>query len=160
MKKLIMALLIVALLGCRSQEKEPEGIKSEEKREIAIKPTGEWEVQKKYDEFGNLVEYDSIYRYFYSNKKGDSIWVNLDSIMDLFKVFIEAKPPFKWNDGFSYFPKSDSLLTKDFFNDDYFMGRWEHRPFEIEETLRKMDSIRNAFLRKHHPGLLDSKEGH
>lgn len=46
----------------------------------------------------------------------------------------------------------------DFFVDDYFFGQWERQPLDMEEIMKKMDSTRNAFLRKFYPGLMDSKE--
>ncbi|NJB70389.1 hypothetical protein GGR42_000851 [Saonia flava] len=158
MKKAIAFLLLLLVAGCNGQEKEKPEIKKEEKKETAEKPKGQWEVKKEYDEFGNLIKYDSIYSYSYSNIEGDSLKVNLDSIMDSFRDFFDERVPFSWKDRFSYFPETDSLFMKDFFTEDYFFKNWEKQHSELQEMMKKMDSTRNAFLKKYHPGLLESKE--
>ena len=124
------------------------------KKEMAQEPKGQWEIHKEYDDLGNLIKYDSIYSY--SNVKGDSLIVNLDSIMDSFRGYFKDKVPFDWQDQFSYFPKNDSLFMKDFFKDDYFFNNWERHHSVIEGMIKKIDSVRNAFLMKYHPGLKES----
>ena len=158
MKKIIAILLVLAFTGCKGQEKEKEEIKSDEKKEMAQEPKGQWKVKKEYDEEGNLIKYDSIYSHSYSNIEGDSLRVNLDSIMDSFKGYFSEHRPLKWNDGFSFYPETDSLFMNDFFKDDYFLDRWKKEPMEISEMMRKMDSTRNGFLKKFYPGLMESRE--
>lgn len=150
----MVILLLLLFTGCNSQEKK-EG-KSKEQKEIVEQPKGQWDVHKEYDELGNLIEYDSIYRYSYSNIEGDSIRVNLDSIMDSFQRYFGENTPFKLNDNFSHFPNNDSLLMKDFFKDDYFIKNWDKQYFERKEMIKKMDSIRNGYLKQFYPGLLES----
>lgn len=145
--------MTLVLWGCSGQEK-----KKEETKEDSTQPKEISKVFKEYDEFGNLIRYDSIYSWSYSNIKGDSITVNLDSIMHSFKNYFEKSSAIKWNQDFSYFPKNDSLFMKDFFKDDYFFDHWEKQPLDFDEFLKKMDSTRNEFLRKFYPGLMDSKE--
>ena len=158
MKHVVAFLFILAITGCMGQEKEKDEISKDEKQEMAQEPKGQWEVHKEYDDLGNLIKYDSIYSYDYSNTKDDSIKINLDSIMDSFRGYFEDKVPFDWKRDFSYFPKTDSLFMKDFFKEDYFYKNWERHHSDIEDMIKKMDSVRNAFLRKHHPGLMDIEE--
>ena len=158
MKHVVAFLFILAITGCMGQEKEKDEISKDEKQEIAQEPKGQWEVHKEYDDLGNLIKYDSIYSYDYSNTKDDSIKINLDSIIDSFRGYFEDKVPFDWKRDFSYFPKTDSLFMKDFFKEDYFYKNWERHHSDIEDMIKKMDSVRNAFLRKHHPGLMDIEE--
>ncbi|MGB5668310.1 MAG: hypothetical protein WBM53_15850 [Maribacter sp.] len=158
MKKVLAILLVLAFTGCKGQEKEKEEIKSDEKKEMVQEPKGQWEVHKEYDDLGNLIKYDSIYTYSYSNIKGDSLKVNLDSIMDSFRGYFKDNVPFEWKDHFSYFPKNDSLFMNDFFKEDYFFKNWERHHSDIDEMMKKMDSVRNSFLNKYHPGLRESKE--
>ena len=159
MKTLAVILFVLFLTGCKGQEKEQPKKEDQEKKEaIAKVPKRQWRVNKQYDDQGNLIKYDSMYSYSYSDMKGDSIMVNLDSIMDSFEGYFEQNFPFGIDDRFSYFPKSDSLFLDDFFKDDYFFDQWEKQPLDVEQMLKKMDSTRNAFLRKYHPGLLDSKK--
>jgi hypothetical protein len=158
MNNVIAILLIVAITGCKGQEKEKKEVSKDEKQEMAQEPKGQWEVHKEYDDLGNLIKYDSIYTYAYSNIKGDSIKINLDSIMDSFRGYFEDRMSFDWKRDFSYFPKTDSLFMKDFFKEDYFLNNWQEHHSDIENMMKKMDSVRNAFLRKHHPGLIHEKE--
>lgn len=153
MKNMAMLFLLFSIVGCNGQEKEKL-----EKKETELKPKGEWKVQKEYDKHGNLIKYDSIYSWSYSNIKGDSLNINLDSIMDSFRNYFNDTSPFKWKEDFSYFPKNDSLLMNDFFRDDYFFKNWKRQQLEMEKIMRQMDSTRNEFLRKFHPGLMESKE--
>lgn len=155
-KTAVIIFLLFALTACNSQEKEKQEPKEEV--EIGIIPKAKWEVKKEYDEFGNLIKYDSLYAWKYSDVKGDSIEINLDSIMDTFRKHFEATSPFKWDEYFSYFPKNDSLLNDDFFKKDYYLKNWERQDRELIEFIKKIDSSRNAYLKKYYPGLMESKE--
>lgn len=162
MKKLISLLLVLVITGCFNQEKEKpkvEGFANEiEKDKTIVKPREKWDVRKEYDEYGNLKKYDSIYSWTYSNVIGDSLRVNLDSIMDSFKRYIGEQTAFTNRDDFFYFPDNDSLFMKDFFNDDYFFRNWQSEHSELDKMIKRMDAERNAFLKQFHPGLLESKE--
>ena len=71
MKKTAFTLLFLILfLGCNSQEKENQETQTDKKEKAIIKPKEKWDVKKEYDEFGNLIKYDSIYSYSYSNIEG------------------------------------------------------------------------------------------
>ena len=156
MKKTAFTILFLILfIGCNNQEKENKETQTD-KKEI-IKPKEKWDVKKEYDEFGNLIKYDSIYSYSYSNIEGDTIQVNLDSIMNSFRGYFKENTPFKWNQHFSYFPQNDSLFMNDFFKDDYFFNQWNREPLDISKMMRQMDSTRNAFLKKFHPELMQSR---
>ena len=85
MKKFIILLLVLVITGCNSQEKKNMQKEHNNKDTTIVKPKEKWDVHKEYDEYGNLIRYDSIYSWSYSNVKGDSLQVNLDSIMDSFK---------------------------------------------------------------------------
>lgn len=155
MKRLFVVLLVLGITGCSGQQKEKEDVQKKEKVEA---PKGEWQVYKEYDELGNLKKYDSIYSFKYSNIEGDSLIVNLDSLMNSFRGFFNERAPFPWKDRFSYFPDPDSLFMKDFFADDYFSQRWARQQSDLEEMMKKMDSTRRAFFEKYHPGLIEKIE--
>lgn len=158
MKNVITIVLVLLFMGCKGQEKEQPQIEKNEKEEKIEKPKGQWDVHREYDEQGNLIKYDSIYSYSYSNIEGDSLKVNLDSIMDSFRGYFRRNTPLNWKDHFSYFPDNDSLFMKDFFREDYFFDNWERHESNMEEMIKKMDSIRNSFLKRFHPGLMESNE--
>lgn len=158
MKTLIYILFVLSFVNCDSQNKKKQDIQEPEKKvQDLVKPNEIWDVKKEYDEFGNLIKYDSIYSYSYSNIKGDSITVNLDSIMDSFSRYVEESVPIKMNDRLFYFPQNDSLFMNDFFKDDYFFNQWKQRPLDIEKLIKRMDSTRNLYLKRFYPGLLESK---
>lgn len=158
MKNIMTLLLVLLFMGCKGQEKEKLQEKGKEKKDLSEKPKQEWEVHREFDEQGNLIRYDSVFRYAFPSVEGDSVRVNLDSIMNSFRGYFDYHAPYKWNYGFSYFPKTDSLFMKDFFKKDYFSDQWKRKPLDINEIMRKMDSTRNSFLRRYHPGLLESQE--
>jgi hypothetical protein len=158
MKKLATLLLVLAISGCNSQVKEKNQTEKNENDNTVVKPVEKWDVNKEYDEFGNLIKYDSIYSWSYSNIKGDRLKVNLDSIMDSFKAYFDKNPNFKLRDDFTYFPKNDSLFMSEFFKDDYFYRNWQTQHAELEKMIKRMDSSRNSFLKQLHPGLMESKD--
>ena len=159
MKSLLMALMIMAfIVGCEAQEKEKTEQTESQGTEETVQPKGQWKVHRQYDDQGNLIRYDSIYSWSYSSKDGKSVTINLDSIMDDFRGYFDEVTPFDWKKDFLYFPEADSLLMKDFFKEDYFFNNWERHHDQLENMIKKMDSARNAFLRKYHPGLIDSAD--
>lgn len=157
MKKVLILLLVLNIIACKNQKKETTQVINDKQDTTIVKPKETWDVKKEYDEFGNLIKYDSIYSWSYSNIEGDSLRVNLDSIMDSFKGYFDKNAPFKWQDGFSYFPENDSLFMSDFFKEDYFFKNWQSQHSELDKMIKKMDSSRNAFLKRFHPGLLESE---
>ncbi|HUH46889.1 MAG TPA: hypothetical protein VLZ54_07035 [Arenibacter sp.] len=156
MKKIILIFLLLLIIGCKDQKKEKRQAMDKAQKDSLGRPDGQWGVNREYDEQGNLTEYDSIYLYSYADQKGDSVQVNLDSIMDSFRGYLKKHK--KWNDEFFFFPKKDSMFMKDFFKEDYFLHCWEKEPMHMGRMVKQMDSIRNAFMRKHHPGLIESKK--
>lgn len=153
MKNLNAIILTLLFLGCNGQEKKRLDTETKEKSKTTELPKGNWDVKKEFDEQGNLIKYDSMYSYTYSNTMGDSIKTNLDSIMRSFRSYFELKSSLYKDYRFSYFPENDSLFMQDFFKDDYFLNNWERQPMQIDQMLKKMDSTRNEFLKKFYPGL-------
>ena len=115
MKKGIAVLLLLLFTGCKGQEKDQTDKKNQEDQETAEMPKGQWEVQKEYDELGNLIKYDSIYSYAYSNIEGDSLRVNLDSIMDSFRGYFKGRDPFSGRDRIFLFSPSRFPVHERFF---------------------------------------------
>jgi hypothetical protein len=78
--------------------------------------------------------------------------------MGSFRKYFKESAPIEWKYDFLFFPENDSLFMSDFFRDDYFFNQWERQPMEIEEMMRRMDSTRNYYLKRFHPGLIESKD--
>lgn len=120
-------------------------------------PGGSWTVTKEIDEQGNIIRYDSVYTYSYSNLKGDTIAIkDVDSVIRSFKKYFESRIPSGWKNSFLDAYWNDPLLEEDFFKRNYFFSRWEEDGLNMESKLRKMDSIRDQFFRDFHPGLIRS----
>lgn len=156
MRLLMTLLLLLFLLSCKGQDKESG--KQDEKAlgKTEARPGEKWKVFKEFDEEGNLIRYDSVYTWSYKDIAGDSVRVNLDSIMTSFRKYFEEESPLPDKDYFFYFPRNDSLFLQDFFQDDYFHRNWKEQHLRMEEMMRDMDSIRNKFLRDTYPGLKES----
>lgn len=152
MKKIVLITTIISsFYACNAQDKK-------EDTTLKNEPKEKWSVNKEVDENGNITRYDSTYSWSYSTHDGNLSKVNLDSIMHSFDYFFEHESPFDWNQDFSFFPSNDSLLKENFFKHDYFFDQWEQKNLNIEEMMKEMDSIRNEYLNKNYPGLMDSKK--
>ncbi|MGE0560367.1 MAG: hypothetical protein AB7O47_00990 [Flavobacteriales bacterium] len=152
MKKALFSIITIGILGCNAQDKKVEPKITERQ------PKEEWSVNKELDENGNIIKYDSTYTWSYSNSNGEHFSTNLDSIMRSFNDFFNRENKFDWSDEFSFFPKTDSLLLNNFFKKDYFYESWSSQNFDIEQMMRQMDSTRNEFLKRFHPGLMESNK--
>ena len=135
-----MALSFFNCQGQNNKEKINDKVKKD-----TIKPQTKIKVNKKYDEFGNLIALDSTYSYFYSNIKGDSILER-----DVFNQF-----KFGFN---KQFTPLDSLFTNDFFNsspfnkndfytDNFFKNSFKSHQKRIDKILQQMDSVKNSFYK-------------
>lgn len=158
MKKIMILILVFMIVGCESQQKEKQKAKNNQQMDTIIKPKEKWDVKKEYDELGNLIKFDSIYSYSYSNIDGDLMQVNLDSIMFSYKKHFENTYPFKGGEYFRFFPGNDSLFMNEFFKKDYFFKSWQKRHSDLEKMIKRMDSTRNSYLKKVYPGLIESKD--
>jgi len=143
--KRIMFFLVTALMltGCNAQNAEDN---SKDKK---IEPKVDYKVNKKYDEDGNLIGYDSTYTYYYSNIDQDAM-IN-DSIFKKFNEHFMANDPFKDDKFFEEFFKHDSYMKEDFFKDDFFRSSVESNKKMMDEMMRKMDEMKNQFLIQEYP---------
>ncbi|NVK53438.1 MAG: hypothetical protein HWD85_10935 [Flavobacteriaceae bacterium] len=142
MKKIISFFLALSFLSCQSQNNKN---KNQQFGRDTIKPQTNISVHKEYDKYGNLKSVDSTYSYFYSNIKNDSILEK-----NIFKKFQKG---FKNN-----FHPIDSLFIKDFFSkspfkidgfytDSFFSKSFINHQEQIEQLLKRMDSIKNKYYK-------------
>lgn len=133
MKALVlMPLFCLLFLNCSGQNKQ----KAEEN---TIKPDENIQVNKEYDEFGNLIKYDSIYSYSYSSN--DSLSNNLK--MQFQKHF--NKHSF-FNDSFydDFFGRDS--ITRSFNSKDFFYDGFINQNNQIKNMMKRMDSIQQLFF--------------
>lgn len=151
MKKIFLMLALLPLVtGCNAQHKQHET--SATSPTDKNKPQVNWEVNKKYDDKGNLIRYDSTYTWTYSNN-GKVQQVDADSVMSEFKQQFNTGFPSLFRNDFGNPVWEDSLFYRDFTSPDYFMQKWEQHYFDMSKIMRQMDSARNSFLKNKYPGL-------
>ena len=136
-KMLILVFTFFGLASCSSQE-----VKSDKKIASKDKPHEEYKVNRKYDEHGNLIEFDSTYTSYYSNFKGDTL--NVDSIMRNFGMYFDRH--FSAINSDNMFG-IDSVFNRDFFSDNYFEKQFSHQDELMRNMMRDMDSIKNEYFR-------------
>jgi hypothetical protein len=158
MKKLLFILPVIMLAtGCNAQHKQNEKKQGDIVTTQDNKPQVSWKVNKKYDDKGNLIGYDSTYTWTYSNK-GKTHSVQADSVMSAFREQFNAQFPSIFNRSFGDPVWSDSLFYRDFATPGYFMKKWNEHYFDMDGMMRRMDSLRNSFLQKNYPGLNAQKQ--
>src|SRR5690348_14397788 len=86
------------------------------------KPDVKIQVNRKYDEKGNLIGFDSTYSSFYSNVQGDT--VQMDSLMKSFDTYFGHQHSQLFDQQFNKLFFNDSLAYPDFFHQDFFMKRY------------------------------------
>lgn len=152
MKKFFMlGLLALITAGCSAQTAKQK--ESTTNAQQAIQPKASWKVNKKYDDKGNLISYDSTYTWSYSSGPGQGVQVDSDSVMNAFRKHFNSSFPAMFNNSFGAPVWNDSLFSRDFLRHDYFMKRYSDNFFDMEGMMRSMDSVRNNFLQENYPGL-------
>ena len=115
MKKVIVIMLLSFLVGgCNGQKKQNEKVT----RQIAsidtiAKPKVDVRVNKKYDDKGNLLQYDSTYSYFYSSPRFKNS-ISSDSLFSNFKMPLRNDYKGLLEDNMNNIFFNDSLFKYDF----------------------------------------------
>ena len=143
---LISLLMPVILLSSQCQQKnENTGLnkKNKFKKELGENPKIDVKVNKEYDKNGNIIKYDSIYSYFYSNINDTN---SIDTVFNNFYSLFEKSSPDLINNYFDNVFFNDSLLKYDFFKNDFFSKRFELNREYFNRLFWEMDSIKNSFF--------------
>lgn len=149
MKKLIfLVLLSLQVLGCNSQKNKAVEIVKDPVISDTTQPQVNIRVNKKYDDKGNLIQYDSTYSYYYSSQSGNVQQLSSDSLF----TQLRSKFRTKYDDWFSHSLDpvffSDSLFKYDFLNKDYFEKRFELNKRVFQDLFREMDSLKTDMLKR------------
>lgn len=120
------------------------------------KPNVNIQVNRRYDEKGNLIGFDSTYSSFYSNVKGDT--AEMDSLMHSFDTYFFRNHSSFFDRQFSPLFFNDSLRYPDFFHKDFFMKRYELNDQYLRRIMQSMDSIKNRFFQEHSRTWKDPKD--
>ncbi|MCK0190377.1 hypothetical protein [Arenibacter sp. F20364] len=164
MKKFVFTLLLGMLLtGCQAQvdnSNAKDDLAGKHSDSLtADKPKISWKVDKKYDEAGNVIGYDSIYSYYYDNLKNLPKDMNLDSIMGSFKFFSrDDLSSFMEDHNFGQFMDVDSLMNGHHYFDDFFERQRSNGFSDMRELFRHMDSLQNMMMERHRNFKPDASE--
>lgn len=120
------------------------------------KPKVNVQVNKRYDDKGNLVGFDSTYSSFYSNVGDDT--VKMDSLMHSFDTYFNRNHSALFDRQFNTLFFNDSQRYPDFFHKDFFMKRYELNDKYLRESMQRMDSIKNHFFQEHSKNPKNSKD--
>ncbi|TWO31705.1 hypothetical protein E1J38_012445 [Seonamhaeicola sediminis] len=131
----ILPLFCLLFFNCSGQDKQKQ-VKTPN-----LKPDENITVNKEYDEYGNLKRYDSIYSYSYSSngKISDSLTLQFQKHFNNHSLF---------NDSFfdDFFGKDSS--TGGFYPDNFFHNGFMNHNKQIEDMMKRMDSIQKLFFNK------------
>ena len=120
------------------------------------KPKVNIQVNRRYDDKGNLIGFDSTYSSFYSNVKGDT--VKMDSLMHSFDSYFNRNHSSFLDSQFNTLFFNDTMRYPDFFHSDFFRKRYELNDAYLRETMRQMDSLKNLFFHEHSKKWKDGKD--
>ena len=158
----LMKLALVPFIlfsSCKGQTNKSEhqpgntvssGIYSQNQNDTANAPRYNIKVNKQYDDSGHLIKYDSSYSYTYSSAGGMN-QIKDDSIYKKFSEYFQKNYSPFFNSPLNGLFYRDSLFKYDFFNNDYFMKRFEMNNDLFEKMYRRMDSIKNSYMQRNYP---------
>jgi hypothetical protein len=159
MKTYILVLATVLLsVSCNGQKKDTTQTETKEnEKTVAEQPKGSWEVDKEFDENGNLIRYDSIYSWSSNSKMDHLSTLDRDSLLESFKSrFFNNFSDFE-DQGFDAIFSQDSLFTKHFFNDDFFKSSFGKDFMDIDKRTQQMIAKQKKFLEKYQSEFIKPK---
>ena len=137
---IISAIVLLQFTSCDAQK-----AKGETKTTEINKPHEEVKVNRKYDENGNLIAFDSVYTSYYSSFDGDT--VNMDSLMDNFNMYFSDifDNGYAWNS----LIEPDSVFHSSFFSNSFFENQFLQQDEQMLRMMQEMDSLKNVFFEMH-----------
>ncbi|WP_276372789.1 hypothetical protein [Chryseolinea sp. H1M3-3] len=147
----VLLLAVVSLLVTACNEKtngqNPKGKETTMAKDSLKEPKVSIQVNKHYDDKGNVIGLDSTYTSYYSNIQGDT--TRMDSLMNSFDKFFKRDYALDFNNRFNSLFFKDSIRYPDFFHNDFFMKRYELNDHYFRDMMSRMDSIKNQFYKQH-----------
>jgi hypothetical protein len=160
LKIAFVSVLAVLFLSCngqtlrnRTQSKKGNDQLSSSELNLADtvnRPKVKVNVNKRFDDKGRIVQFDSTYSYFYSSP-GGTAHSNNDSVFNNFQSFFNKSYPSIFKDQNRDIFFNDSLFKYDFFNDDYFLKRYQLNQKNFEGFYKRMDSLKQNFMQHAYP---------
>jgi hypothetical protein len=156
MKKLIIVLLLSFLAGgCNDHKKVNDNKYAaivKNNPDSTYNPKVDVRVNRKYDDKGNLIQFDSTYSYFYSSPgmKTDTS-ISSDSLFSNFKSPLSDYYRDLFNSNMNGIFFNDSLFKYDFYNNDYFSKRFDLNLKRFENMFHQMDSAKTGMFQRYYP---------
>ena len=147
---LALTMAFITLVSCDHKNAAQDRDSGKDKNNIASissdsanKPKVNIKVNKRYDEKGNMIGFDSTYSSFYSTAKGDT--TRMDSLMHLFDKYFNRNHSSFFDNHFNSLFFNDTMRYPDFFHKDFFLKRYELNDRYLRDMMNSMDSIKNQF---------------
>jgi hypothetical protein len=143
---IVMGLMLVSCLKMKEQATAAKGNDTTATWSANVsKPQTDIKVNRRYDDKGNLIGFDSTYTSFYSNAQGDT--AQMDSLMRRFDRYFSSQHQRWFDNRFNSLFFRDSTGYPDFFHDDFFTKRYEMNDLYFKDMMHRMDSVKNNFYR-------------
>jgi hypothetical protein len=141
-----MLVLAILISSCHEKTNGQSAMLKKTAPDSLAKPKIDIKVNKRYDEKGNLIGFDSTYSSYYSNISGDT--AQMDSLMGSFDRYFRREHSTFFGRQFDPLFFNDSTRYPDFFHDDFFMKRYELNDLYMRDMMHRMDSIKNNFYKE------------
>jgi hypothetical protein len=150
---LVMLLVVLLISSCKESSNGQSAEARTNSADSLNKPKVNIQVNRRYDDKGNVIGFDSTYTSYYSNIQGDTS--QMDTLMQRFNRYFSTRHNTFLNQEFEPLFFRDSVMYPDFFHDDFFMKRYELNDSYFRNMMHRMDSIKNRFYeeesKKHQP---------
>lgn len=143
----IITVLTLLLSSCDRDSRGQTADLKTDQRDSTSKPTIDIKVNRRFDEKGNMIGFDSTYTSYYSNISGDTS--QMDSLMGTFDRYFRQDHSSFFRNQFDPLFFNDSTRYPDFFHDDFFLRRYELNDTYMRGMMQRMDSIKNKFYKEH-----------
>lgn len=148
MKRMLSLFVAILALGCNAQETKNKAPKDSDLT-IDENPKGSWKVNREFDEAGNLIRYDSIYSYSSDDTFKGLSTIDQDSLIQSMRSrFDKHFKGFGWSNFDDLYPQ-DSLLDKDFFNEDFFDTEFGKDFMQLDQMHERMDDMHQRFMERY-----------
>jgi hypothetical protein len=153
--KLLLLMPLIVFSSCKGQANKGEqqlsaSINTQSHIDTSSMPRYKVNVNKQYDDSGHLIKYDSSYSYSYSSPGGMQ-HIKDDTVYKRFREYFEKNYSNIFNPPVQQMFYQDSLFKYDFFNNDFFIKRFEVNNEIFNKMYRQMDSLKAEFLNKNYP---------
>ena len=158
MKSIFLPVLLFAFMsGCRAQGNQKPS-NQDTTAQIQNRPNVVSRVNKKFDEKGNLISYDSSSVWSYSSD-GTTRNIVTDSLLVDFTKHLDPGFPILFRNNFGDQNWTDSIFFRDFFSSGYFPQKWDYHDFEMSQLMQQMDSLTNSLIKNNYSGLAPPHKG-